>query len=265
MRLAAGVEYCGAGYCGWQRQRHADSVQEAVENALSAVASHPVATVCAGRTDAGVHALGQVIHFDSASPRSPRDWCFGANRYLPAGISLRWAQPVAEDFSARYSATSRRYRYLILDSRARSGLYAGRMVWSRYPLDVERMQAAAACFIGEHDFSSFRARECQSRSPVREIFQIGVSRIGECVAIEIEANAFVHHMVRNIAGVLMEIGRGRRPISWTTELLEIRDRARGGITAPAHGLYLLQVRYPAVFAIPAPAGPSPIHGEQTLI
>lgn len=250
MRYVAGVEYCGTRYSGWQRQKHARSVQGAVEEALSRVADAPVTTVCAGRTDAGVHALGQVIHFDSDSVRELRGWGFGANTYLPSDISLRWVDTVDESFSARYSALARRYRYMILDSRMRSGLYAKRACWSRYALDERRMHQAAQSLLGEQDFSTFRARECQSNTPMREVQAIQVTRQGQFVMLDIQANAFLHHMVRNIAGVLIDIGRNKRPMEWTQELLEIRDREQGGVTAPAHGLYFMQVIYPPQWSIP---------------
>ncbi|MGB1580396.1 MAG: tRNA pseudouridine(38-40) synthase TruA [Nevskiales bacterium] len=250
MRFAAGVEYCGTDYAGWQRQHHCRTVQGEVEAALSAVADEPVQVTCAGRTDAGVHAIGQVIHFDSTKPRDPKAWGFGANTHLPANISLSWVQPVADDFSARYSATARRYRYLMLDSRMRSGLFAKRACWSRYPLDAQRMHDAAQSLVGEHDFSSFRARECQSNSPMRNVHSISVKREASFVILDIEANAFVHHMVRNIAGVLIAIGKGRRDVGWTAELLDIRDRAKGGVTAPACGLYFMQAIYPAEWKLP---------------
>lgn len=251
MRYAAGVEYCGTRYSGWQRQHHALTVQGELERALSTVADHPVETVCAGRTDAGVHGLGQVVHFDSDAERDEKAWCFGTNTHLPADISLRWIQPVDADFSARYSALSRRYRYLILDSRNRSGLFADRVCWSRSSLDADLMLQAAQGLLGEHDFSSFRAAECQSNTPVREVLFVDVRRHRELVCIDVEANAFVHHMVRNIAGVLMMIGRGQRPVQWVDELLRVRDRRQGGVTAPAHALYFLTVRYPEPNTFPS--------------
>ncbi len=250
MRYAAGVEYCGTAYSGWQRQHHARTVQGELEQALSTIADHPVKTTCAGRTDAGVHAMGQVVHFDSPQDRTPRSWCLGSNTHLPPDISLSWVRPVVDDFSARYSALSRSYRYLILDNPNRSALFNNRVTWSRYSLDHEAMHVAAQALTGEHDFSSFRASECQSNSPVREVFSISVRRQQQLIALDIKANAFVHHMVRNIAGVLMAIGNGRRPIDWTQEVLALRNRSLGGVTAPPDGLYLRSVCYPEEFAIP---------------
>ncbi len=253
MRLAAGIEYEGTAYAGWQAQDHALAVQNVVERALSRIADHPVCTVCAGRTDAGVHALGQVIHFDVECERALDAWLLGGNSHLPADVSLRWVQAMPQDFHARYSARSRRYRYLIHNSRSRSGLYAHRAAWCTQPLNVQRMHAAAQLLLGEHDFSAYRAAECQSRSPNRRVLEIAVTRQDEWVAIEVEANAFLHHMVRNIAGVLMAIGRGQQPVDWTRQVLEGRDRRLGGVTAAPQGLYFLQARYDAAFGLPLPA------------
>ena len=250
MRYAAGVEYVGTAYAGWQAQAHANSVQTEVERALSRVADAPVAIAAAGRTDAGVHALGQVIHFDSDAPRKDIAWLFGANSLLPSDIALRWVQPVPEDFHARHSALARRYRYLIHNAAARSSLLDRRAGWCRYPLDETRMHAAARHLLGEQDFSAFRAVECQSRTPMRNVIAAEVSRRAQLVIVEIEANAFLHHMVRNIVGTLIEIGRGLQPPDWTRALLEGRDRTAAGATAPADGLYLWRVRYPARFGLP---------------
>ena len=251
-RIALGVEYDGRGFNGWQRQRHSRGVQQAVEEALAAVADHPVQVHCAGRTDAGVHALGQVIHFDTTAERDPRGWLLGGNSNLDAGIAFTWAQPVDAGFHARFTAQARRYRYVILNRPSRPGLFGGRVSWIREPLDAGAMHAAGQHLLGEHDFSSFRAQGCQSRSPVRRVIEVRVGRSGEYVVLEIEANAFVHHMVRNVAGVLIEIGRGERPGAWAGEVLEARDRTRAGVTAPAEGLYLAAVRYPEPYRFPAP-------------
>ncbi|MDE2149879.1 MAG: tRNA pseudouridine(38-40) synthase TruA [Gammaproteobacteria bacterium] len=250
-RWAAGVEYDGGVYAGWQAQPDRVSVQATVEQALSSVAAHPVAVQAAGRTDAGVHALGQVIHFDSGAPRAPHAWLLGANSRLPQDISLRWVRPVPEDFHARYSALARRYRYLIHNQRARSALLTGRSARVALALDERRMHAAAQTLLGEHDFSAFRAAECQARSPWRELQAIGVRRRGACVMLDICGNAFLHHMVRNIAGALIEVGLGRKPVEWIAWLLASRDRRQGAATAAAAGLYLLGVDYPARYALPA--------------
>ncbi len=255
MRLAAGVEYEGTAYAGWQRQHHARSVQGEVEAALSRVADQTIATTCAGRTDAGVHALGQVIHFDTTASRANDAWLLGANSHLPSDISLRWVSPMPDEFHARYSARARRYRYVIFNHRSRPALYAHRACWFYHPLDAMRMHEAAQHLLGEHDFSAYRAAECQSRSPNRFVEEITVTRQGNWVAIEIEANAFLHHMVRNIAGVLMAIGKGSQPIDWTRTVLEGRDRQAAGVTAAAEGLYFLRVRYDTQFQLPSTDDP----------
>lgn len=255
MRIAFGVEYCGRDFQGWQRLRHGRSVQACVESALTRVADHPVTTACAGRTDSGVHASYQVIHIDTGALREPHGWVLGGNANLPDDVSLLWAQPVADDFHARYSATGRRYRYLILNRMARPGLLQGLVSWECRPLALEPMQQAAGYLIGEHDFSGYRALACQSKSAIREVRSLEVSRHGDFIAIDIEANAFLHHMVRNIAGVLMAIGMGKAPVSWARAVLEGRDRTAGGVTAPASGLYLVAISYPASYGIP----PAPAH------
>ncbi|HFD79903.1 MAG TPA: tRNA pseudouridine(38-40) synthase TruA [Gammaproteobacteria bacterium] len=249
MRIACGVEYDGSEFSGWQRQRHARSVQAEVEAALARVADHPLEVACAGRTDAGVHATWQVIHFDSAAGRSERSWVLGANANLPRDVRLLWAKPVEEDFHARFSARARSYRYVILNSEVPSALLRQRVTWTHRPLDEGRMREGARHLLGEHDFSSFRATACQAHSPVREVSRLDLQRSGACLYLDIEANAFLHHMVRNIAGVLMAVGCGDRDPGWVRELLEQRDRARGGVTAPARGLYLTGVRYPRRYAI----------------
>jgi tRNA pseudouridine38-40 synthase len=254
-RIAVGVEYDGSAYAGWQAQPAVASVQAVTERALSRIADAPVALVCAGRTDAGVHASGQVAHFDTAAERSVRSWVLGANSELPADVSLGWAQPVPDHFHARYSAEARTYRYLILNRGARAALYAHRAAWVHRPLDVQRMAEAARVLVGEHDFSAFRAAECQAKSPIRRLEQLSVVRCGDWLTIEATANAFLHHMVRNIAGLLIRVGRGDAAPAWAREVLEGRDRTLGAPTAPAAGLYLVRVRYPAVFALPVP----PLH------
>ncbi len=253
-RMAVGVEYDGGRYAGWQRQPDAASVQGEVERALSFVADHPVEVTCGGRTDAGVHALGQVAHFDSTACRNPRSWVLGANTRLPPDIALTWACLVPETFHARYSALSRTYRYLVLNRATRPALGRARVCWIHEPLDADAMHEAAQVLVGEHDFSSFRAAECQSASPVRRLKRIEVRREGQYVAIEVNANAFLHHMVRNIAGSLIAVGRGDETAQWLAQALAARDRRAAGITAPAAGLYFLGIEYPGEFALPhAPA------------
>ncbi|MDY6957145.1 MAG: tRNA pseudouridine(38-40) synthase TruA [Pseudomonadota bacterium] len=253
MRIALGVEYDGAPFQGWQAQRHTTrTIQSTLERALARVAAAPVEVTAAGRTDAGVHAQGQVVHFDSPVDRPEAAWVLGGNRYLPSTIAVRWARPVPDRFHARFSARWRCYRYLIHDERARSALMAGRVTWFHYPLDVVRMAAAGKMLVGEHDFSSFRGQECQARSPIRTVHSLSVQRQGALVVLEIQANAFLHHMVRNIAGVLMAIGKGDRPVSWAGDVLAQRNRMLGGVTAAPDGLYLTAVGYPREFGFPEP-------------
>lgn len=249
-RCAAGVEYDGTRFFGWQRQSHARSVQGDVEAALSAVAACPVEVICAGRTDAGVHAEGQVIHFDTAAPRAERSWLLGTNSNLPSDAVLRWVRTVPADFHARFGARARHYRYTILNRDTRPALGRDRAAFVRQPLDAAAMREGAAALIGEHDFSAFRAAECQAASPVRRVLWLTVERRGEIIDIDVVANAFLHHMVRNIAGVLIAIGVGKRPPAWARAVLEGRDRAAGGVTAPAGGLRLLGVLYPRKFDLP---------------
>lgn len=253
MRIALGIEYDGSRFCGWQRQPHASSVQAALEAALSVVADHPVAVVCAGRTDTGVHATAQVVHFESDAPRNMRSWILGTNSNLPPEVCVTWAQPVAEDFHARFGATGRRYRYIILNRIMRPALLRQRVSWDYRPLDAAQMVEAGQILVGKHDFSSFRALACQAKSPVREVTSLEIHRSGEFIYLDIAANAFLHHMVRNIAGTLMTVGCGERPISWVEEVLAVRDRTLGGVTAPADGLYLVQVSYPEHFGVPCVA------------
>jgi tRNA pseudouridine38-40 synthase len=250
-RVAVGIEYDGSAYAGWQAQAALRTIQQVSEQALGAVAAHPVSLTCAGRTDAGVHACGQVAHFDTHAMRSTRSWVLGANSELPRDVSLRWAAPVPAHFHARYCAEARTYRYLIVNRLARAALLASRAAWVHRRLDHERMGEAARALEGEHDFSAFRAAECQARSPIRRMERISVERRGDFVLIEATANAFLHHMMRNIAGLLIAIGKAEAPPSWAEEVLEGRDRTRNAATAPAAGLYLLSVRYPAAFALPA--------------
>jgi tRNA pseudouridine38-40 synthase len=249
-RIAVGVEYDGRGFSGWQLQESVASIQQAVQAALGNVCDHPVEVTAAGRTDAGVHARGQVAHFESAAGRTERALVLGANSHLPAGVALRWARHVPDHFHARYSALARTYRYCILNRSARSALTAGRVAFLHRPLDVEPMRAAALHLLGSHDFSAFRAAECQARSPVRELTQLEVQRAGDFVLLEVTANAFLHHMVRNLAGLLVHIGQGEAPSDYAAEVLAARDRRIAPATAPAAGLYLWRVHYPAVFGLP---------------
>jgi len=253
MRLALGVEYDGSGFSGWQSQPQQRTVQGVVEQALAKVANHPVRIACAGRTDTGVHAAGQIIHFDTEARRTERSWVFGANANLPKDVVIRWAKPVPDSFHARFAALRRRYRYVIFNRVVRPTFLARRVTWEYRPLDEQRMKRAAGYLVGEHDFNAYRAVACQAHSPVRRVYQLDVERQGEMLYIDIEANGFLHHMVRNIAGVLMTIGSGERLPEWAQEVLETRDRRLGGITAAPYGLYFVQVIYPDEFAIPRTA------------
>lgn len=257
LRYAAVVEYDGTGYAGWQRQQHADTVQQAVEEALSAVAAQPIEVVCAGRTDAGVHALHQVIHFDSLVSRPKIAWIRGTNSHLPNSVRVLWADRVAPDFHARFRAQSRLYRYIIASRPVRPALHWSRVAWTYKSLQAERMHAAGQQLVGEHDFSSFRAAECQAKHPRREVRSLSVQQRGDFLYLDIEANAFLHHMVRNIAGVLMAVGAGEQPEHWVGEVLAARDRRLAGVNAPPQGLYMVGVRYPAQYGVPAP-GPAPV-------
>ncbi|GIX21377.1 MAG: tRNA pseudouridine synthase A [Gammaproteobacteria bacterium] len=260
MRIALGIEYDGSAYHGWQRQDNAPSVQAVVEAAVGRVADHPVGVVCAGRTDTGVHATGQVVHFDTPARRPLHAWILGCNSHLPDDVCVRWARVVPDDFHARFKAVERAYRYVIHNTPARPALGRGRVTWWIKPLDVERMAAAARALVGRHDFSAFRAAECQAKSPVRTVHELSVRRVGEIIYLDARADGFLHHMVRNIAGVLIEIGAGRRPVEWAAQVLAGRCRAAGGITAPPDGLYLTAVRYPARYGLPA-GGYRPVFGS----
>ncbi|MFT3791745.1 MAG: tRNA pseudouridine(38-40) synthase TruA [Rudaea sp.] len=252
MRIALGIEYDGTDFHGWQRLGHGPSVQAAVEAALSKVADEPVEVTCAGRTDAGVHARCQVVHFDTAAERSARGWMLGANSNLPRGVAVVWARPVADDFHARFSALARRYRYTILNRTARAALDARQVAWERLPLDAGTMHAAAQALLGENDFSAFRTVACQARTPMRNVHEIAVWREGERVIVEIQANAFLHHMVRNIVGSLLPVGRGEEKPEWIARLLGGRDRGKAGPTAVAQGLVFLHPLYPREHGLPDP-------------
>jgi tRNA pseudouridine38-40 synthase len=245
-RWVAGVEYNGACFKGWQRQKHHPglSVQDSLESAISEVADHEVKVVCAGRTDAGVHASAQVIHFDSHADRTDRGWKMGINTKLPDGLCVNWVQPISSDFHARFSAVARRYRYFIMNKAVKPGLMHDQVTWWRRPLDADKMHEAAQALLGKHDFTSFRASDCQANNAMRTMKDISVKRMGEWVVLEVCANAFLYHMVRNIAGVLLPIGSSAKPVGWCKEVLEARDRTQAGVTAPGEGLYFVDVEYP---------------------
>lgn len=249
MRIALVVEYDGSQYHGWQAQTGLRTVQHVLEQALSRVADHQITVVCAGRTDTGVHATNQVIHFDSDKERSIRAWIHGANSFLPKDVCVKLGYVMPETFHARYSATERRYRYIIHNMPIRPALLRGNTTWQYRQLDHRNMHEAAQFLLGEQDFTSFRSMECQSKTPMRNISKIDVSRKGDLVMIEISANAFLHHMVRNIAGVLMAVGTGRKSVAWVQDVLLAKDRRLGAETAPPYGLYLVAVTYPAEFGI----------------
>lgn len=249
MRIILGIEYNGNGYCGWQSQAHASSVQHVLELALGKIAAHPVTVLCAGRTDAGVHALEQVVHFDTHAERPLDAWRLGGNSHLPNDVRILWARHALDGFHARYSAIARYYRYIISNRPVKSALAYQQTAWCHAPLDAEKMHQAAQHLLGEHDFSSFRAQSCQSKSPNRLMHFIDVHRQSDQVIIDLSANAFLHHMVRNIAGVLMDIGTGKQPTDWTKTLLAVKDRTQAAKTAPPEGLYLAGVYYPEHYGL----------------
>jgi len=244
MRIALRLAYEGGAFTGWQTQPSGAAVQDVIEAALAGIAGHPVATVCAGRTDAGVHALAQVLHFDTEVRRPDSAWVRGVNALLPEGAAIRACCAVDDGFSARYSALRRAYAYLVYRSAHRHPLYASRAAWCFRPLDVARMVQASACLVGEHDFSAFRSSQCQAATPVRTLERLAIRENGPLLVIEVQANAFLHHMVRNIVGALVWVGLGRRPPQWIAELLAGRDRSAGASTYAAQGLYLAGVQYP---------------------
>jgi tRNA pseudouridine38-40 synthase len=252
-RLALVIEYDGTAFAGWQSQSHSPSVQDVVQQALAFVAGHPVEAICAGRTDSGVHALGQVAHFDTPALRSARAWVLGANTRLPPTVALQWAGEVDSRFHARHSALRRIYRYCILNRSARSALQVARAAWIHRPIDAAAMHAGAQALLGEHDFSAFRSVECQSKTPMRRIDALKVQREGDYVWIEITANAYLHHMVRNIVGTLLDVQGASDPAGAMRGILASGDRRLAGATAPAAGLYLWQVDYAPHHGIPLPA------------
>lgn len=251
MRIALGVEYDGSLFNGWQSQPRQRTVQGVLEKAISRVADSPITVHAAGRTDAGVHALNQVVHFDTGAQREPRNWLLGINSNLPADVAINWGKPVSDDFHARFSAQQRRYRYLLLNRLSRSAIQHQRMWWFYRPLDIDKMQQAANLLLGQHDFSALRARECQAKSPVKTLDAIYISRQDDCIAVDVVARSFLHHMVRNIMGVLTAVGEGKQPVSWVSDVLASKNRDNAGVTAPPQGLYLTDVRYPAEYSLPA--------------
>jgi tRNA pseudouridine38-40 synthase len=250
MRIALGVEYDGSAFHGWQKQPGGGTVQNALEVALGQIAGIPVAVVCAGRTDAGVHATGQVVHFDMPVERPLSAWVRGTNSFLPPTVAVRWAHPVADHFHARFSAFGRCYRYILINRPQRIGVWHGRSGWYHHPLDVDVMREAAAMLLGEHDFSAFRAADCQAKSPVKTLRVADVQRSGDLIVFDFEAGAFLHHMVRNLVGSLVYVGQGKHSIDWMAQLLASGDRRLAAPTFSAHGLYLLRVRYESHWQLP---------------
>ena len=250
MRIALGLSYRGTHYRGWQSQPGGRTVQDLLEEALSRFADCPVQTVCAGRTDAGVHALNQVVHLDPGVEREPFSWVRGTNRYLPGDIAVQWCRPVDEGFHARYAAIGRRYAYLLLESPVRAAIEQGAAGWVFRPLDADAMRAAAACLIGEHDFSAFRSAECQAASPVKQLRRIEISRRGAYWRFEFDGSAFLHHMVRNLMGCLLAVGQGSRTAAWLAAVLAARDRSLAAPTFAPDGLYFLGPYYDPALGLP---------------
>lgn len=250
-RWAMGVEYDGTHFCGWQQQPGLRTLEESLTAAISLVADHPIELVCGGRTDAGVHAAGQVVHFETSVVRSARAWVLGTNAHLERKLSVAWARPVPDFFHARFSALRRHYRYTIFNRGVRSALHEGRSAWVLAPLDVARMHEGGQHLVGEHDFSAFRAAECQAKSPVRTVHAISIDCQGDRIDVVVRANAFLHHMVRNIVGTLVYVGKGRHSPVWAREVLESRDRARAAPTFAPEGLYLESVEYESRWGLPS--------------
>ena len=252
MRIALGIEYDGSQFYGWQRQSDVISVQQVLEQALSKIANQPIRVHCAGRTDCGVHGTGQVVHFDTEAIRDDIGWTIGVNALLPDSVAVRWVKRVDDEFHARFSATARRYRYILCNSVVRPAILAKGLSHYYQPLNAELMAQAAQLFVGEHDFTSYRAKHCQAHSPVRTIHHLTVSRQGDFIIIEAKANGFLHHMVRNIVGALIEVGKGAQSVEFVTTTLSAKDRAVAPATSKPGGLYLVEVDYPDKFQLPKP-------------
>lgn len=257
MRIAIGVEYDGSSFAGWQSQTHGNTVQDVLERALSHVADNRIRTACAGRTDAGVHALAQVVHFDAPTRRPLSAWVRGTNAHLPPTVAVRWAVPVPDGFHARFSAIARRYRYVLLNRPVRPALLNGKVGWFHQPLDVRAMAAGATHLLGEHDFTAFRAAECQAKSPIKHLHQATVTRHNDLIVFELQASAFLHHMVRNVVGALVYVGKGSHPPAWIAELLSGRDRSRAAPTFSAAGLYFAGADYDARWGLPVDDSATP--------
>lgn len=258
MKIALGIEYDGSRFLGWQTQPGGGTVQDALESALAAIAGESVTVTCAGRTDRGVHARAQVVHFQTSAERPVSAWVRGVNALLPASAAVLWSHPVADDFHARYGALSRTYRYVLLNRPVRPALSARYAGWVHAPLDLDAMRAAARLLIGEHDFSAFRSAECQAKSPMRVLGELAITRSSERVDFVLRANAFLHHMVRNLVGALVYVGRGKKPAAWVRDVLESRNRALGAPTFPPEGLYLEAVEYAAIWGLPSGRRAAPV-------
>ncbi|MBV1870885.1 MAG: tRNA pseudouridine(38-40) synthase TruA [Gammaproteobacteria bacterium] len=251
MKIALSIQYDGSQFSGWQRQKHAvRTVQQTLEKSLSKVADSPIVVACAGRTDTGVHGMAQVVHIETDVQRDMKAWVYGGNRFLDYDVSISWAKAMPDDFHARFSAQARQYRYVICNTPIRPAAMRQYVSWNYRPLDAGRMQEAAEYLTGEHDFSSYRAAGCQAKTATRQVRSLTVRRFGSMVVVDICANAFLQHMVRNIVGVLMKIGAGEREPIWAKEVLTLRDRTKGGVTAPPYGLYFVGVEYPAKYSLP---------------
>lgn len=264
MRIALGLSYDGTAFQGWQTQPGGRTVQDTLEAALTSFLAHPVQTVCAGRTDTGVHALNQVVHLDTDAQRTVESWLRGVNALLPSTVAVQWAQPVSDDFHARFSAQTREYVYVLRNDRIRAPLLQSHVGWVYRPLDRQRMQDAAQRMLGEHDFSSFRSSECQASSPIRRLQTIEISGRAPFIFFRFRANAFLHHMIRNIMGTLVYVGMGRQPAEWVDDLLQKRDRRLAAPTFAPDGLYLADVDYPASFGLPASDVPASLHALSGL-
>tara|TARA_B110000881_G_scaffold216301_1_gene231665 strand:+ start:370 stop:1161 length:792 start_codon:yes stop_codon:yes gene_type:complete len=252
MKIALGIEYAGYNYYGWQKQSISPTIQETVESALSDIANEIVNVYCAGRTDTGVHAIQQVIHFETLSVREPHSWILGANSKLPKDISVIWALNVDDNFHARYAAENRTYQYLILNRRSRPAILNGLITWECQQLDFKKMVEASKCLLGQHDFTSFRAASCQAKSPIRIVHKLEINKIEDYFVITICANGFLHHMVRNIAGALIAVGIGKEKVNWVADTLDAKNRTEAGVTATPDGLYLVNITYPKHYLIPEP-------------
>lgn len=250
MRIALGIEYDGKPYCGWQSQAEGVTVQDTLQAALSEIAGEKIGVIAAGRTDTGVHGLEQVVHFDTQANRPLQAWVRGANALLPSGVAVLWAHPVPDEFHARFSAQGRSYRYLLVNRTARSAIHAGKVGWHHIPLDLVAMQNAAQSLLGTHDFSAFRASQCQAKSPIKHLRQLDIHRNGDVLIFDVSADAFLHHMVRNIVGCLVYVGKGKYPVEWLAEVLASRNRRLAASTFAPDGLYLRHIQYDMKWGLP---------------